>query len=227
MKKTVFVSMLSLGLIASSCGGDSEEGSKDKASACKTGNGVAIDCGDADNFKKIGELTKKFELTFPENVEEYKAFIATNEAVLTEIDPLWQSMENIVKEDPGIAEQQHYTKTMDYRAKVEMYKAVLADLEKVSISGAYQDTAVILTIANGASHPLKELRGHLQYLDKEGNVVCEKDYELSAKSLSLDGGIPVGYNGTTDKGIYCKDGEKVSAVKFETTGLDYFEEELD
>ncbi len=225
MKKTVYISAISLGLLVASCGEESKDGDKESASKCKTGNGVAIDCADGENFEKIGDLNDKFELTFPETVEEYKAFIETNEAVLNEIEPLWQSMENIVKADPGMAEQQHYTRTMSYKEDVEKYKAVLADLPKISISGAYQDSAVILNINNGASRAVKELRGHMQYLDEEGNVVCEKDFELRADDLSFDTGIPTGFQGTTDKGIYCKDGEKVSSVKFEATGLDYFEEE--
>ncbi len=223
MKKSAIISALSVAFLLASCGGgDEKEGGKD--SACKTGNGVAIDCKDADNYKKIGELNKKFELTFPKNKEEYEAFIATNEVVLKEIEPLWASMENIVKADPGIAEQQHYTRTLGYIEDVEKYKSVLADLGNITITGSQEGGMIMLNVKSGSSKAIKKIRGNMQYLDAEGNVVCEKEYEITANDLEVPAGIPAGFDGITDKGIYCKDTDKVSSVNFVASGLDYIEE---
>ncbi|HBS87425.1 MAG: hypothetical protein A2W91_13700 [Bacteroidetes bacterium GWF2_38_335] len=208
-------------LLLASCGGSGKE--ENKGSACKTGNGIEISCEDGEAYKKLTDLTGKFELTFPENKEGYNKFIEVNEPILKEIEPLWASIENIMKADPKLMKQQPYSKTMDYRAKVEMYKSVLSDLDKISVTGAQEGGKFIISIKNGASKDVKEFRGHLQYLDAAGSVVCENDYELSASTLELENGIPAGFEGKTEKGIYCKNTGKVKSVKFEIQGLDYFE----
>lgn len=221
MKKSVIMTVLVGAAFLGSCSGGEEEGKKD--GACKTGNGIEIDCKDGENFKKIGELNKKFELTFPETKEEYEAFIATNEPILKEIEPLWSSMENIVKADPGIAKQQHYTRTMDYKADVEKYKSILANLDKVTISGTIEAGKAMINVKNGTDKALKEIRGMMKYLDADGNPVCEKEYEIKASDLEQANGIPAGYDGMTDKGIYCRDANKVQSIVFEIQGMDYFE----
>lgn len=222
MKKTVIVGALSMGFLMLSCGsGSEEEGSK--GSACKTGNGVEISCEDAEAYKQLGDLIDQFELTFPENKEEYNAFIATNEAVLNEIEPIWGSIENIVEADPGLKEQQPYSKTMNYKEDVAMYKAVLADLEKLTVSGGQEEGVFMITVKNGSANAIKEFRGYLQYLDAEGNVICENDYEFSAADFGMENGIPAGAEAKTEKGIYCKNKDQVSSASFEIQGLDYAE----
>lgn len=222
MKKTLVLPMLCIGLVLSSCGGG-EEGEKE--SACKTGNGIEISCDDADNYKKVSKIAKGFDLTFPQNKEEYEAFINTNEAVLKEIEPLWPSIEEIVEADAGLKEQQPYTKVVDYKADIEKYKSVLADLGNISVSGAQEDGTLMLTIKNGSSKAITKVRGNLQYLDAEGNLLCEKEHEFRSNSMDMENGFPAGGESKTDKGIYCKDKDKVASVNFVVVGLDYYEEE--
>lgn len=221
MKKSLIICTMFSAFLLASCGDSGNE--ENKKSACKTGNGIEISCEDGEAYKKLCDIIDKFELTFPENIEGYKEFIEVNEAVLKEIDPIWASIENIMKADPKLMEQQPYSKTMDYREKVEMYKSVITDLDKISVTGAQENGVLMISIKNEASKDVKEFRGHLQYLDADGNVICENDYEVSASNLELENGIPVGFEGKTEKGIYCKEIAKVNSVKFEIKGLDYFE----
>ncbi|MEZ4938695.1 MAG: hypothetical protein R2799_13980 [Crocinitomicaceae bacterium] len=72
---------------------------------------------------------------------------------------------------------------MSYIEDVEKYKSILNDLEKVTITGSMEDGVSMINVKDGSEKPLKEIRGMMKYLDAEGNVICEKEYQIKASDL--------------------------------------------
>ncbi|MFT6503750.1 MAG: hypothetical protein ACJASQ_003888 [Crocinitomicaceae bacterium] len=231
MKKPIILTVFATALLLSSCGGDSSSTESDEAQ-CETPGGKKVSCEDIENIEKLEDLSIGFVSTVIGETK-YAEYIATNEAILKEMEPLMASMANVIKADPLEKEAYYATEIEEGKANVAMWKQVLVDLEAITISASYEQDPMfpkeldeMIRFKNTTSSNINYLGGTMTYFDKDGAEIISGDVGMYVFHFDPEvETMAPGYEGTSDMGVNMTKEQRatISSITIEIDEIRYSE----